>query len=203
MNTVYDFLVSPKNNSRYNNVKKVGDKELIVNTEIFNHQHVNREAIVKAVPLAFTTPIDIGDTVLVHHNIFRRFHNIRGEEQNSRSWYKDNEYFVNLDQVYLYKKHDKEVYSQRWQCMEGYCFVKPIINKDKFNVEKEENLKGVVKYTDGTVQENEIIGFHPDSKFEFVVDGERLYRVKSNYITIKYGYKGNEKEYNPSWAQSG
>ena len=71
MKALYDFVISPKNNNRYNNVKKVGDKELVVNTEIFNHQHVNREAIVKAVPLAYNTPIEVGDTILVHHNIFR------------------------------------------------------------------------------------------------------------------------------------
>jgi hypothetical protein len=26
--------------------------------------------------------------------------------------------------------------------------------------------------------------------------------MKSNDIVIKYGHKGNETEYNPSWAQS-
>jgi len=196
MNTVYDFLISPVNNKRYNNVKKIGDKELIINTEIFNHQYVNREAIVKAIPLAFKTPIELNDIVLVHHNIFRRFNNMKGKEQNSRSWYKEDQYFAQLDQIYLYKKNNK------WKCLKGFCFVKPIINTDKFNIEKEEELKGVVKYTDGTVDKNQIVGFHPDSKFEFVVDGERLYRVKSNYITIKYEHQGNEEEYNPSWAQS-
>ena len=196
MNTVYDFLISPVNNKRYNNVKKICDKELIINTEIFNHQYVNREAIVKAIPLAFKTPIELNDIVLVHHNIFRRFNNMKGKEQNSRSWYKEDQYFAQLDQIYLYKKNNK------WKCLKGFCFVKPIINTDKFNIEKEEELKGVVKYTDGTVDKNQIVGFHPDSKFEFVVDGERLYRVKSNYITIKYEHQGNEEEYNPSWAQS-
>ena len=48
-----------------------------------------------------------------------------------------------------------------------------------------------------------LIGFRPGSEYEFVVDGERLYRVLSNFITIKYEYQGNEEEYNPSWAQSG
>ena len=61
-------------------------------------------------------------------------------------------------------------------------------------------MVGIVKYTDGTVEENELIGFKPNSEYEFTVDGERLYRVLSSFITIKYEYKGNEKEYNPSWA---
>ena len=46
MKSIYDFIIEPKN-TRYNNTKKVGDKELILNTEIFNHQYVSREAVIK------------------------------------------------------------------------------------------------------------------------------------------------------------
>ncbi|ASE99968.1 hypothetical protein [uncultured virus] len=60
---------------------------------------------------------------------------------------------------------------------------------------------GVVKYSDGTVNVGDLVGFRPGSKYEFIIDGQRLYRVLSNFITIKYEYQGNEKEYNPSWAQ--
>jgi hypothetical protein len=37
---------------------------------------------------------------------------------------------------------------------------------------------------------------------EFIVDKKRIYCMKSNDIVIKYEYKGNEEEYNPSWASS-
>ena len=47
MKAVYNFVVTPVK-SRYNNIKNIGSKELIVNTEIFNHQYISREAIVKA-----------------------------------------------------------------------------------------------------------------------------------------------------------
>ena len=57
-----------------------------------------------------------------------------------------------------------------------------------------------VKYSDGIVETGDLIGFKPNSEYEFVVDGERLYRVLSNLITIKYEYQGDEEEYNPSWA---
>ena len=59
-----------------------------------------------------------------------------------------------------------------------------------------------VKYSDGTVDVNSLVGFTPNSEYEFVVDNERLYRVLSKFITIKYEYQGNEEEYNPSWAKS-
>ena len=60
----------------------------------------------------------------------------------------------------------------------------------------------LIKYSDGTVNVNELIGFTPNSEYEFIVDGERLYRVLSKFITIKYEYQGDEEEYNPSWAKS-
>ena len=43
MKSVYNFVVTPVG-QRYNNTKKVGDSELIINTEVFRHQHVNRTA---------------------------------------------------------------------------------------------------------------------------------------------------------------
>ena len=49
MQSVYNYVVEPLG-ERYNNTKKVGDKEFILNTEVFNHQHVNREAKVLSVP---------------------------------------------------------------------------------------------------------------------------------------------------------
>tara|TARA_R100001440_G_scaffold71457_1_gene94448 strand:- start:832 stop:1422 length:591 start_codon:yes stop_codon:yes gene_type:complete len=195
MKSVHNFVVTPKG-SRYNNTKKVGDSELILNTEIFNHQYVNREASVISTPIAGHTDIKAGDTVILHHNVFRRWHNIKGVEKNSRSYFSENIYFVNYDQIFLYKK-DKD-----WLAPKGYCFVKPLKSVDKFNIESEKPLQGIVKYSDGTVEVNDLIGFMPNSEYEFVVDGERLYRVLSNLITIKYEYQGNEEAYNPSWAQS-
>ena len=75
MKSVYNFVVAPKG-ERYNNKKKVADGELILNTEIYNHQYVNREAIVVSIPVVGNTDIKPGDTVIVHHNVFRRWHNV-------------------------------------------------------------------------------------------------------------------------------
>ena len=195
MQALYNFVVEPIG-ERYNNNKKVGDKELILNTEIFNHQYINREAEVKITPRIGCNNIDVGDKVILHHNVFRRWHNIKSKEKNSRSYFKENQYFVAPDQIFLYKK-DKD-----WICPNGYCFIQPIKSNDNFDVETERPLIGVVKYSDGTVNVGDLVGFNPSSEFEFVVDGQRMYRVLSKYITIKYEYQGDEEEYNPSWAQS-
>jgi len=195
MKSVYNFVVTPKGD-RYNNTKKVGDSELILNTEIFNHQYVNRQAVVVSTPIIGSTDIKPGDTVIVHHNVFRRWHNQYGEEKNSRSYFNEDTYFINHDQIFLYKR-DKE-----WIAPKGYCFVKPLKAVDRFNIESEKPLQGIVKYSDGAVEVNDLVGFTPNSEYEFIVDGERLYRVLSKFITIKYEYQGDEEEYNPSWAQS-
>jgi hypothetical protein len=85
--------------------------------------------------------------------------------------------------------------------MKGYCFVAPIKSKNKLSAEKEQPLMGVVKYTDGTVKEGDLIGFKPNSEYEFIIDGQKLYRLLSKFITIKYEYQGDEEEYNPGWAE--
>jgi hypothetical protein len=195
MKSVYNFVVKPIG-ERYNNVKKIGDKELIINTEIFNHQYVNRQATVISKPIIGDTDIDIGSDVILHHNVFRRWYNIKGIEKNSKSYFDEDTYIVYPDQIFLYKKFWK------WHSPKGFCWVKPIKNKDKYtNNETQENI-GIVKYTDGSFKINDLVGFTPVSNYEFVIDGELLYRVYTKFITIKYEYQGDEEAYNPSWAQS-
>ena len=200
MRSLYNFVVKPKG-ERYNNKKKIGDSELILNTEIFNHQYVNRVATIVSTPKMIETDIKPGDEVIVHHNVFRRWHNIKGVEKNSRSYIGKNTYLVNYDQIFLVK-YCESFNDNKWRAPNGYCFVKPLKEINQFNVESEKPLQGIVKYSDGTVKVNDLIGFRPKSEYEFVVDDERLYRVLSNFITIKYEYQGDEEEYNPSWAKS-
>ena len=195
MKSVYNFVVTPIG-KRYNNTKKVGDSELILNTEIYNHQYVNRKASVISTPIIGDTDIQAGDDVIVHHNVFRRWHNVKGIEKNSKSYFNESTYIISQDQIFLYKRY------WEWKTPKGYCWVKPLKNTDKFNVEQEKPLQGIVKYSDGTVDVNSLVGFKPNAEYEFIIDGERLYRVLSNFITIKYEYQGDEEEYNPSWAQS-
>ena len=195
MKSVYNFVVTPKGEI-YNNTKEVDGGELILNTEIYNHQFVNREAIVISKPIVGDTDIKAGDTVIVHHNVFRRWHNVKGIEKNSKSYFNESTYMIAPDQIFLYKRDDK------WNCPKGYCFVMPLKAENPFNVDMEKPLQGIVKYSDGTVKVNDLVGFRPKSEYEFIIDGERLYRILSNFITIKYEYQGDEETYNPSWAQS-
>ena len=50
MNAYKDYIISPVGN-RYNNSVKFGERELILNTEVYNHQFVNRLARIIATPM--------------------------------------------------------------------------------------------------------------------------------------------------------
>ena len=195
MKALFDFVIEPKG-SRYNNSVKVGDKDLILNTEIFNHQFVNRQAVVKSIPTAFKSEIKPKDSIIVHHNVFRRWHDIKGNERNSRSYFKEGTYLVKEDQIFLYKRY------WNWKALKGYCFVQPIKDSDYLTEDVEKPCVGKIVYTDGSFKKNELVGFKPGSEYEFIINGKRLYRVMTQFITIKYEYQGNEEEYNPSWADS-
>ena len=195
MRSVYNYVVKPKG-GRYNNSKKVGDKDLILNTEIFNHQYINRQATVISTPIIGNTNIEVGDDVIVHHNVFRRWHNQHGIEKNSRSYFKKDTYIISQDQIFLHKTF------WQWKTIPGFCWVKPIKNFNKLDIDQEQPLMGIIEYADKGFNKGDLVGFTPNSEYEFVIDGQKLYRVLSKFITIKYEYQGNEETYNPSWAQS-
>ncbi len=200
MKSLYNFIVKPLG-ERYANTKKIGEKELILNTKIESWKFVNRFAKVVSTPLAFTTSINKGDIIVVHQNVFRRFYDMQGEQVNSRSYFKDDLYFVAIDQIYLYKNKDK------WLSFGDRCFVKPIKNSESILNRKEDPYVGILKIGNNSLESSRInpgdmIGFKPGAEWEFFIDEERLYCMKSNDIVIKYGHKENKKEYNPSWANS-
>ncbi|MAJ72581.1 hypothetical protein CMK13_06215 [Candidatus Poribacteria bacterium] len=194
MKSLYNFIVKPLT-TRYNNKKQIGDKTLIINTTIENHRFVSKEAVVVSVPAAYSSRIKVGDKVYVHHNLFRRWYDQKGRERNSSTYFKDDLYFCNISQIYMYNG----------KCNLDYCFVKPILNKDILSTEKEQPNVGIVKYSNSSLEALKItpgmlVTFTPNSEFEFVIDNERLYCMKSNDIALTHEHEGNEKEYNPSWA---
>ena len=200
MRSLYDFIVEPLGD-RYDNTKKIGDKDLVLNTKIESWKFVNRYAKVLQIPLAIKTPIKKGDTIIVHQNIFRRFYDMQGKQKNSRSYFKDNMYFVAIDQIYLYKNTSK------WISFGDRCFVKPIKNSNPLLNRKEDPCVGILKIGNSSLEAlkinpEDMIGFKPGSEWEFMINDERLYCMKSNDIVIKYGNKKNKREYNPSWTHS-
>jgi hypothetical protein len=200
MRSLYDFIVEPVGET-YNNEIEIKNTKIILNTKIESYKFVNNIAKVIKIPLAYKTIIKEGDIVLIHHNVFRTFYNMKGIKKKSRSFFKNNKYFCALDQIYLYKPGSK------WLSINDRCFIKPLKNESKFKVSKEQSLIGVLKIGNNSLEalgihEGDVVGYKPYGEYEFIVDKQRLYCMKSNDIVIKYGYKENQTEYNPSWASS-
>ena len=200
MKSLYDFIVEPLGD-KYNNTINIDGKSLVLNTKIESFKFVNRLAKVIKTPLAFNLDIKIGDIVVIHQNVFRTFYDMKGRKKKSRSFFKDNLYFCSIDQIYLYKN------SNGWNSFGDRCFIKPIKSKEDLTLDKEASLIGILKYGNSSLNKlkinpGDLVGYTPNGEWEFLVEKERLYCMKSNDIVIKYEYQGNEAKYNPSWASS-
>ncbi len=200
MNSLYKFIVTPLN-KRYNNEINVGDKKLIVNSSVEEFTFISREAKVVSVPSEYKTDINVGDTIIIHHNVFRRWYDQRGVERNSSSYFKEDLYFVQPDQIFMYKRNNQ------WKTFGGYCFVKPVKNDNPISNIIDKKLVGILKYGDKYLEEQnvfpgDLVSYPRNREWEFVIDQELLYCMKSTNIIIKHEYQGHEAEYNPSWAQS-
>ena len=96
---------------------------------------------------------------------------------------------------YAYKQRD----SKEWKALEGFTFVRPVKNTNKYNIGHEQPLVGIVEYS-SVWDKGDVVGFTPGDEFEFVIDNTKLYRVMDQYIAIKYEDKRDKEAYNPSWA---
>ena len=182
MQSPFDFIVTGQ---RYNNTKEIGGIELIVNTSEEDHKFSNRYAEVLEVPRGYDGPIQKGDTLLVHHNVFKFYNDMKGRRKSGRSFFRDDIFFVEPDQFYMYKRDGK------WNTYSRYCFVKPMPAIDSY-IKKpftNEPLMGTMVYpnaylvTQG-VREGDTVCFKPDSEYEFDIDGQKLYRIFDHQITM-------------------
>ena len=193
MQSVFNYLVSPKGNRTVGS-KEIEGQTLLLNTDLQNHSYTNRVGTILNLPLVGNEELKEGDDVIVHHNVFRRFRDVRGNEKDSKNYLSEDVYTIQADQIYAFKRNGE------WKALKGFCFVKPIKEDKMFSVDFEKPLIGIVKLGNDEIEKESLVGFKPNSEYEFVIEGQRLYRVPTNSITIKYEYKGDEEEYNPSWA---
>ena len=186
MRSPFYFIVKPLDDKRYTNTKNIEGMEFITSTSEENYKASNRQGVVVSVPLGYDGPIKVGDILLVHHNVFKYYNDMKGRQQSGKSFFKDNLFFIEHDQFFMYKQDDV------WYCHDRYCFVKPVEKKESFisKLGTEEPLVGIMKYpnkylsSQGVVSGDKI-SFKPDSEYEFMVDDEKLYRMYDHQITIK------------------
>ena len=185
MKSPFYFIVKPLNDKRYDNTKKIGNVNLITSTSKEDHTSSNRHAEVISVPINYLGEILPGDILLVHHNVFKYYNDMKGKEKSGKSFFKDNLFFIEMDQFFMFKHNNK------WKSHSKYCMIKPILKENTYlkTHEEEEPLVGLVKYTNKYllkqgIKNGDKVSFQPDSEYEFVVDGEKLYRMFENNITL-------------------
>ena len=186
MKSPFYFIVKPMNGKRYDNTKDIGVADFIVSTSEEDHKFSNRYAEVIELPLGYTGPISIGDTLLVHHNAFKYYNDMRGRQKSGKSFFKDDLFFIETDQFFMYKK------GNLWNAYDKYCFVKPIDAIDSY-IKKpfsDEPLMGEMLYPNDYliskgINKGDIVCFSPDSEYEFTIDDVKMYRIIDNQITIK------------------
>ena len=181
MNPRWDYLITPYG-QEYNNIRQIEGIDLIVNTSIEDATFVNRLGIVCAVPNGGQIPVD--SIVVVHHNVFRTYLDMKGNKRKSNEYFRDGYYLVNPNKIYMYND------GESWKTTEEYCFISPVdyIQDGEFyrsDKEKEDHV-GIVRHGNiKGVDKNDMIGFTKNSEYEFNIDGEKVYRMKNSDICIK------------------
>lgn len=186
MRSPFYFIVSPLSGRRYDNIKKIGDIDLITSTSQEDHESSNRFAEVVSLPVGYDGEIKIGDTLLVHHNVFKYYYDMRGRQQSSHNFFKDNLFFVDYDQFFMYYSGDQ------WKCHSKYCFIEPVETKEYYIAKPgtEEPLIGRIRYInqeliDLGLNVGDEIAFEPDSEYPFYINDQKLYRMFTSNIKIK------------------
>jgi hypothetical protein len=186
MKSPFYFITRAYNGRRYDNVKSIGGIDFITSTSEEDHKASNRYAEVIETPLGYEGPIRNGDTLLVHHNVFKFYNDMKGRQQSGKSFFKDDLFFIDEEQFFMYKQDGE------WHSYDRYCFVKPVPTSESyiFKPFSEEPLVGIMKYPNDYlkskgISSGDMVCFKPESEYEFDVDGEKLYRMYDHQITIK------------------
>jgi hypothetical protein len=130
MQSVFNYLVSPKGNRTVGS-KEIEGQTLLLNTDLQNHSYTNRVGTILNLPLVGNEELKEGDDVIVHHNVFRRFRDVRGNEKDSKNYLSEDVYTIQADQIYAFKRNGE------WKALKGFCFVKPIKEDKMFSVDFE------------------------------------------------------------------
>lgn len=183
---LHNFLVKPSEEGRYKNSEKIGDTELVVNTNLENHKYVNRYGEVEFTPKGYNGPIKKGDTLLVHHNTFRTHFGVAGK------WFTNETvgdmFRVNEEQFFMYKNESG------WHAHGRFCFVKPVKDMSYSFLQVDESYSAYLcemaypndKLTDMGVKKGDILVYPPNTEYEFNVDGEQLFRLFDHQIAARY-----------------
>jgi hypothetical protein len=185
MKSPTDFICEPKDGRRYDNTKKFGDVDFIISSSEEDHKVSNRIAVVHELPSRYEGPIKKGAELIVHHNVFKYYNDIKGNKKSGKSFLRDNLFMLDSYQVFAFKNPGCE-----WVSLDGYSFVKPVKGQELRPMKAHrgfDDLRGRVAMKSPYLSEKgvkigDMVFFAPDSEYEFRIDGELMYRVMDQSI---------------------
>jgi len=171
------FIVTPKE-KKYNSGKKIGEVIFDTVTSIENAKDVSKEAIVVSLPLNYEGEVEVGDEVIIHHNIFRDYYDQNGNMKHSRAYLYDDFYTAIPEELFLYKKNGK------WKANLDFCFIEPL-EEDSISILEGGFLPHTGNvYLSNTHKPKSPIGFTPESEYEVYIDGKLYYKMSDRDVCI-------------------
>ena len=178
---LFKVAISPKDGKRYNNTENINGVDFILNTHIDekDFKYSQRVGIVEKLPYHGDTGLQVGDEVIVHHNVFRRYWGHDVTLRDGDAFFSKDEYICGPDQIYAYKRDGD------WICLGDYCFVEPIKDSDDIFISDEfKERQGRLLYSNEQLTNlgyniGDIVGFSPYSEYEFKVDGKLMYKMST------------------------
>lgn len=192
MRSPHQFIVKPLDDTRYHDTIDIDGMRFIVSTSQEDASSSNREAIVMETPLGYDGPISSGDHLLVHHNVFKFYYDMKGRQRSGRSYFKDGLFFIDDMQYFMWRRSDED-----WQVVGDISFVEPIGEKESWlkKFTDLEPLQGVVRYCSDNLRSlgadvgDEVL-FKPNSEYEFRIGGRVMYRVFDRSIVMNMSHDG-------------
>ena len=185
MKAPYCFIIKPVDGRRYDNIRTYGNSEFIISASQEDYTVSNRFGEVVSIPIYYNGPVKPGDVVIVHHNVFKYYYDMRGRQKSSWHHLMDDLFVVEPEQVYLHS-----VDNVNWSALSPFCFIRPIATEDKMisSLSGLEELWGEVVFKSEDLNEvsvGDVVSFTPDSEYEFRINGEILYRMFNKNICLK------------------
>lgn len=173
--------VKPKDGSQYINELQIGEYKLIVNTSIETIENIQRFGVVFSLPMFYKGDLQIGDEVIIHHNVFRISYNDKGIPMQSPFHFKDDMYFIDDELIYLYIRNGEMVaYGEN-------VFIEPIFQETRWEGTQLKERQGIVKIPNAKlksqgIKENTKIIFRKFCEYKFNIFGMDLYKMNDKRI---------------------
>jgi hypothetical protein len=184
LQSVHKFLIKPVDGKQYINTVKAGDVEIVINTSIENAEDVQRFAEVLALPMVYNGNIQVGDTVVVQHNIFRIAVNDWGVAMQSNNHINDNCFWVDEELIYLIIRDGIKI------ATDNYVFVEPIKKEANWEGIKLEKHVGLLRFPNTKLKSQGLkngdkVVFYRDSEYEFKIDNKIMYMMRNIRLLAK------------------